>query len=302
MLNRYLFNGEGNMRLANVDGHAVVLTDADKGFDVATASGGEFGPGLPEVYRRWPDFLDWASSTAAHAHEATAFVAAQLGPPSPAPSQVFAVGANYGKHVAETGREVPKDLAVFTKFPSCITGPYDTVVIRSDYVDWETELVVIIGAQARDVPASDAWSHVAGVTVGQDISERILQRTSPRNQYCLPKSMPGFGPTGPWLVTVDELDDPDDLELSCTVNGEPQQQARTSDMVFSVPQIIARLSEFCPLLPGDVIFTGTPAGVGGAQDPPRFLTAGDVLASRIGGIGEMSNKFADEGMRITYRA
>ena len=290
------------MRLASAGGRAVVLTTEDRGYDVHAASEGEFGPGIQHLYDRWDSFRDWSDGLDLAGVELTTIGRELLGPPAPAPRQVFAVAANYGKHVAETGREVPKDLGIFTKFPSCITGPYDRVVIRSDYVDWETELVVIIGRQAQDVAAADAWTCVAGVTVGQDLSERILQRTSPRNQYCLPKSMPGFGPIGPYLVTTDELADPDDLELSCTLNGARQQHARTSDMVFSVPQIVARLSELCILLPGDVIFTGTPGGVGAAQDPPRYLRDGDVLVSRIEGVGEMSNQFTDHGQRITYRS
>jgi 2,4-didehydro-3-deoxy-L-rhamnonate hydrolase len=288
------------MRLANVDGRAVVITGATSGYDVDIASGGEFGPDLPALYARWESFRAWAAGVTSP--ETVQIAREQLGPPSPAARQVFAVGANYGKHVAETGREVPKDLAIFTKFPSCIAGPFDAVEIRSDYVDWETELVVIVGTAAQDVPEQDAWSYVAGVTVGQDLSERILQRTSPRNQYCLPKSMPGFGPVGPYLVTIDELANPDDLALGCTVNGEAQQDARTSDMVFSVPQIIARLSELCLLLPGDLIFTGTPGGVGAAQDPPRYLADGDVLVSWIDGVGEMENRLTDHGKRIAYRS
>jgi 2,4-didehydro-3-deoxy-L-rhamnonate hydrolase len=288
------------MRLANVEGRAVVLTDAGSGYDVAVASEGAFGPGIHDLYDRWESFRNWAASGSPR--DSVPVERSQIGSPSPSPRQVFAVGANYGKHVAETGREVPKDLAIFTKFPSCIVGPYDSVTIRSDYVDWETELVVVIGREAADVQEADAWSYVAGVTVGQDLSERILQRTSPRNQYCIPKSMPGFGPTGPYLVTIDELANPDDLALSCTVNGDPMQMARTTDMVFSVPEIIARLSELCRLLPGDLIFTGTPGGVGAAQDPPRYLSDGDILVSHIEGIGDMENRFVDHGKRITYRS
>jgi 2,4-diketo-3-deoxy-L-fuconate hydrolase len=289
------------MRLANVEDRAVVLTAAGSGYDVADASDGAFGPDIHDLYEHWESFRAWAA--AASPPDSAPVLRSQLGPPSPTPRQVFAVGANYGKHVAETGREVPKDLTLFTKFPSCIVGPYDSVTIRSDYVDWETELVAVIGRATTDeVPEADAWSYVAGVTVGQDLSERILQRTSPRNQYCMPKSMPGFGPIGPHLVTVDELANPDDLGVSCTLNGDPMQQARTTDMLFSVPQIIARLSELCQLLPGDLIFTGTPGGVGAAQDPPRYLSDGDILVSHIEGIGEMENRFVDHGKRIAYRS
>ena len=290
------------MRLASASGRAVVLTADKRGYDVQAASRGEFGPGIQSLYDSWDSFRQWSADLDDGAQDHIAVQHDQLGPPAPTPRQVFAVGANYGKHVAETGRELPKDLAIFTKFPSCITGPFDRVALRSDYVDWETELVVVIGRAPQDVAEADAWSCVAGVTVGQDLSERVLQRTSPRNQYCLPKSMPGFGPIGPYLVTTDELDDPDDLELSCTLNGAPQQHARTTDMVFSVRQIIARLSELCSLLPGDVIFTGTPGGVGAAQNPPRYLRDGDVLVSRIEGVGEMSNQFTDHGQRISYRS
>lgn len=290
------------MRLASVSGRAVVLTSEDHGYDVQAASHGEFGPGIQDLYDGWDRFRRWSLGAIPAGEEQVPVGRHELGPPAPAPRQVFAVGANYGKHVAETGRELPKDLAIFTKFPSCITGPYDRVVIRSDYVDWETELVVVMGRAAQHVTETEAWSYVAGLTVGQDLSERVLQRTSPRNQYCLPKSMPGFGPIGPYLVTLDEIGDPDDLELSCTVNGEQQQRARTSDMVFSVQQVISRLSELCSLLPGDLIFTGTPAGVGGAQDPPRYLRDGDVLVTRIDGVGEMSNQFVDYGERISYRS
>lgn len=286
------------MKLANFNNRAVVLTGPDVGFDVATASSDVFGPEVQDCYLAWTEFRAWASSGPSNG--TVRIDRNELGPPSPEPRQIFAIGANYGKHVAETGREVPKDLAVFTKFPSCLIGPYESVTIRSDNVDWETELVIIMGRTAENVAESDAWSYVAGVTVGQDISERVLQRTSPRNQYCLPKSMPGFGPIGPYLVTVDELPTPDDLALSCMLNGEIQQDARTSDMVFPVPSIIARLSQLCRLLPGDLIFTGTPAGVGAAQDPPRFLRGGDVLVSQIAGVGSMENRFVDMGERITY--
>jgi len=156
-------------------------------------------------------------------------------------------------------------------------------------VDWEVELVVVVGRRAENVAEEHAWSHVAGVTVGQDLSERAVQMTGPVPQFSLGKSFPGFGPIGPAIVSSDELSDPDDLELACSVDGEVLQRGRTRDMVFSVPELVARISAVCPLLPGDIIFTGTPPGVGMARTPPRFLSGGTTLVSTIEGVGELRN-------------
>jgi 2,4-didehydro-3-deoxy-L-rhamnonate hydrolase len=157
-------------------------------------------------------------------------------------------------------------------------------------VDWEVELVVVIGHRCDRVPERAAWSHIAGVMVGQDLSERQLQLSGPAPQFSLGKSFPGFGPVGPELVTVDELANPDDLALGCRLEGgEILQNGSTRDLIFAVPELIARLSAVCPLLPGDLIFTGTPAGVGGGRTPPKFLQPGDVLVSWIDGVGELRN-------------
>ena len=147
----------------------------------------------------------------------------------------------------------------------------------------------MIGRRADRVSAERAWEHVAGLTVGQDFSERVVQMVGPVPQFSLGKSYPGFGPLGPCLVTPDELADRDDLSLECTVNGEQVQKGRTSQMIFPVAELIARLSAICPLLPGDVIFTGTPAGVGMARTPPRYLSPGDEVVSTIEGIGSLRN-------------
>jgi len=146
---------------------------------------------------------------------------------------------------------------------------------------------VVIGARARDVGSGDAWAAVAGLTVGQDISDRALQLAGATPQFSLGKSRPGYGPIGPWLVTPDEFDDPDDLAISCTLNGEVVQAARTASLIHSVPSIVSYLSSVVVLWPGDVIFTGTPAGVGFTRTPPRYLAGGDELVSSIQGIGEL---------------
>jgi len=287
------------VRMATMGGRATVVS-AEGRFDVETASRGRFPPDPSGVYERWEEFRDWAAETgppddAPLDAEAAGVDPAHLGAPSPAPRQVFAIGRNYRDHAAEGGFSPPDSLVVFTKFPSCVVGPHTPLVLPSDRVDWEIELVVVLGRRAEHVTAEDAWSYVAGLTVGQDYSERTLQFAGPHPQFSLGKSFAGFGPTGPWLVTPDVFRDPDDLELECTINGERVQKARTSSLIFPVPELIARLSAVCPLLPGDLIFTGTPAGVGVARTPQRFLVPGDEVVSRIEGIGNLHQRCASAG-------
>jgi len=287
------------MRIASDAGRLTLMTGARMGVDVQTESGGQFGADPQAVYDRWDEFRQWAATV--DAGSARPVEPSTLGLPTPSPRQVFAVGANYADHIGETGRETPKDLAIFTKFPSCLTGPFDPVAIPSEKVDFEAELVVVIGRRTEQVSAAQAWSRVAGLAVGQDISERILQRTSPRNQYCMAKSMPTFGPVGPFVVTPDELSDPDDLAIRCEVNGEVLQNGRTKQLIFSVAEIVVRLSQLCILLPGDLIFTGTPAGVGSLRTPPRFLSPGDVIVTEIEGLGRMENHCVPAAVRLEYR-
>jgi 2-keto-4-pentenoate hydratase/2-oxohepta-3-ene-1,7-dioic acid hydratase in catechol pathway len=220
-----------------------------------------------------------------------------LGSPSPTPRQVFAIGLNYSDHAKESGFAQPENLPpVFTKFQTCITGP-DTIVVipEGGNVDWEVELVAVIGKEAKNVSAAEAWDYVAGLTIGQDISERVSQLRGPAPQFGLGKSFPGFGPVGPWLVTVDEFANPDDLELGCSLDGEEVQKGRTSELIFSVPALIQGLSATATLLPGDIIFTGTPAGVGLGRSPQRFIQPGETLVSRVEGIGEMTQTFVSAG-------
>jgi len=157
--------------------------------------------------------------------------------------------------------------------------------------DWEIELVVVIGARAFQVSAAEAWQYVAGLTAGQDLSDRLMQMAATPPQFSLGKSYPGFSPMGPYLVTPDEFDNPDDLTLGCAVNGEEMQKGRTRDLIFTVAELIEYLSGAVPLLPGDVIFTGTPAGVGMGRSPQRFLRAGDDLVSFVAGVGELRQRF-----------
>lgn len=277
------------MRVGNLAGRLVIVTGAGA-IDVESASGGRFGPEPQAVYDQWAEFAGWAAS--ADDAAAQPYEPAQLGAPAPAPRQSFGIGLNYRDHVAESGLTVPDQPSVFTKFPSCISGPHSDVVLPpGGHTDWEVELVAVIGTTARHVSEGAAWSHVAGLTVGQDISERISQLAGSPAQFSLGKSFPGFGPTGPWLVTVDEFANPDDLELGCSVNGDQMQKARTSYLIISVPQLITKLSAVVTLLPGDIIFTGTPAGVGMGRNPQRWLAPGDEVVSYVEGIGELRQRF-----------
>jgi 2-keto-4-pentenoate hydratase/2-oxohepta-3-ene-1,7-dioic acid hydratase in catechol pathway len=277
------------VRVGNLDGRLVIIRGAGA-IDVESASGGRFGSDPQAVFGRWAEFAAWAADAGEEA--AQPFEPARLGPPAPAPRQAFGVGLNYHDHVQESGFTVPEQPSIFTKFPSCITGPCTEVVLPpGGHTDWEVELVAVVGAAARNVAAADAWGHVAGLTVGQDLSERIIQLSGPAPQFSLGKSFPGFAPTGPWLVTADEFADPDDIELGCSLNGEKVQQSRTSYLIISVPQLIVRLSAVLTLLPGDIIFTGTPAGVGMGRDPQRWLAPGDELVSYVEGIGELRQRF-----------
>lgn len=275
------------MRLVNVGGRLTLAIRPDLGTDVATASGGRFGPDPQSIFDEWDAFSSWAATVTAVPD--VEIVAESLLAPVPRPRQVFALALNYADHTAEAERAIPTAPIVFTKFPSCVAGPRDVVHLPAGNVDWEVELVVVIGRVADRVPEAQAWQYVAGLCAGQDISERLLQFSSAVPQLSLAKSMPGFGPLGPALVTPDEFDDPDDLALDCYVNDDLMQSSRTSQMVFSVPSIVSQISATCLMLPGDLIFTGTPAGVGARHDPPRFLQDGDVLVTHIEGIGELRN-------------
>jgi 2,4-didehydro-3-deoxy-L-rhamnonate hydrolase len=283
------------MRIANVNGRAQLVV-GDKALDIEAASEGRFGPAPGGIYDHWSDFRAWAAehpsdTTSGEGQELVTFDPLDCGPPSPTPRQVFAVALNYRAHAAESGSAPPNDPLIFAKYVSAFSGPVSEVQLPPGKVDWECELVAVIAHSARHIEAADGWSYVAGVTVGQDLSERVLQRSGPAPQYSLGKSHAGFAPTGPVLVTTDELTDPDDLAIGCEVNGQTMQAARTSQMIFPVPHLVAYLSTVVTLLPGDVIFTGTPEGVGMGRTPPVFLAPGDRLRSWIEGIGELHQRF-----------
>ncbi len=273
------------MRIASVKGRAALVL-GDEVADIETASGGAFGADPMSPYADWTAFREFADSVTAGTGP---LVEGDLDCPVPRPAQVFAIGLNYRSHAEESGMEVPTVPATFTKFPASLSGPFSDVDVSNGTADWEVELVAVIGRQAENVAEADAWEHVAGLTVGQDISDRVLQFAA-GSQFSLGKSRKGYGPLGPVVVTPDEFDDPDNLALGCSVGGEKMQDARTNDLVFGVPRLVADLSAILPLWPGDIIFTGTPAGIGATRQPPRFLRAGDVIESWVENIGTIRNR------------
>lgn len=274
------------VQFGTIDGELVLVRDGNA-LNVARASGGRLPADPLVALARWGEVLRWARGV----DFAGATPAERLGAVVPRPRQVFAIGLNYRPHAVEAGFEPPTAPLVFTKFPSCISGPDTVVSLPVGDVDWEVEIVAVVGEGGRQVPAERGWDVIAGLTVGQDLSERRLQHEGSPAQFSLGKSYSGFGPIGPLATTPDSFTDRDDIGLECVLNGERVQSASTSEMIFDIAHLVAAISDVCELYPGDLIFTGTPAGVGNRRRPPRYLRSGDTLVSRAEGIGEIRQQF-----------
>ncbi|MCB5275401.1 Ureidoglycolate lyase [Arthrobacter sp. SO5] len=268
------------MRIAVVASRAKIVRGTEA-FDIAEASGGRFGPDALDVYDKWEAFTAWAES--AELGPGVPFRPEDCDSPVPAPRQIFGIGLNYRAHQIESGLPAPAEPLVFGKFVTSVAGPVGDLVLFTDQVDWEVEAAVVIGRYARNVDEGEAWAYVAGITAAQDYSARDVQmRPAGTPQFSLGKSFPGYTPLGPALVSPDEFKDPDDIALSCSINGRLVQSSTTADMIFPVGEIIAYLSSILPLLPGDVILTGTPSGVGLGMTPPGYLKAGDQITTVVG--------------------
>lgn len=215
----------------------------------------------------------------------------RLGPPVAGTRTFIAIGLNYADHAKETGQELPAEPILFNKAASCISGPYDDVVYpkNSDRMDWECEIAFVIGRRARYVAEQDALRHIAGYCICNDVSERRFQ-TKRNGQWVKGKSAETFGPIGPWLVTTDEIEDPHSLAMSLDVNGIRKQTGSTATMIFQIPKLLAYVTEFMVLEPGDIVTTGTPPGVGSAKKPPEYLRPGDTMTLKIDGLGEQRQR------------
>ncbi|MDO5977477.1 fumarylacetoacetate hydrolase family protein [Flavivirga spongiicola] len=210
----------------------------------------------------------------------------RLGSPFCRPSKLVCVGLNYAKHAAEAGMAVPKEPVLFFKSTTAICGPNDDVIIpkNSEKTDWEVELAIVIGKKASYVEEADAFNHIAGYVLHNDVSERAFQ-IEKEGQWCKGKGCDTFAPVGPFIVTKDEIKNPNNLELWLDVNGERLQHSSTSDFIFNVQEVVSYISQYMTLLPGDVISTGTPFGVGLGFNPPKYLKPGDVMELGIEGLG-----------------
>ena len=275
------------MRFANRGGRAFVLKSPSAGWDLEKGSSGRFSWDPMQMWARHGEIAAWVADL----DEATAEPVRpeELDAPVPVPPSIIAIGLNYAEHAREAGFEPPTDLPpVFAKFPSSVTGAHGVVRLpEGGTVDWEVEVVAVVGKVMHDVEEAHVLSHLAGLTVGQDLSERSRQFSGPAPQFGLAKSYPGFTPIGPWVVSMDELDDPNDLRLGCSIDGEVVQSGTTAGLIFSISRSISELSRVLVLRPGDLVFTGTPDGVGMGLTPPRYLRSGEVLETWVDGIGRM---------------
>jgi 2-keto-4-pentenoate hydratase/2-oxohepta-3-ene-1,7-dioic acid hydratase in catechol pathway len=215
----------------------------------------------------------------------------RIGAPISGARQFIAIGLNYRKHAAESGMPIPKDPLVFNKAITCIQGPSDNIVQPkgSETMDWEVELAFVVGIKAQGVSRENALSHIAGYCLANDVSERDWQANR-SGQWVKGKSFDTFGPLGPWLVTADEVPDPQEIPLKLSVNGAVKQDSNTSDMIFTAAEILSHLSQFMTLLPGDVVVTGTPEGIGAVMKPPQFLKRGDVIELDGGILGSQRQR------------
>jgi 2,4-didehydro-3-deoxy-L-rhamnonate hydrolase len=280
------------MRIANLSGRSTIVTDEGL-VDVAQASKGAFSASIDKCVGQLDKLRAWHEAAKPPVTDPTTprelLGDARLGPVVANPHQIFAIGLNYRHHAEEMGLVLPKTPMVFTKFVSALTGPNAEVPIPSETTDFEAELVIVIGTTTRDVSVEDALDVVAGYCVGQDYSERTLQMRGTPAQFSLGKSYRNFAPIGPWLTSADEIDDPNALGIRCAVNETEYQNSNTSDMVFTVAEIVSYLSSVVELRQGDLVFTGSPHGVGQGQTPPVFLRPGDRVVTSIDHLGRIEN-------------
>jgi 2,4-diketo-3-deoxy-L-fuconate hydrolase len=274
-------------RFANLGGRSALVDSDGRWFDASRVTGGVIPVDPMDAWRRVDELHDAAGAIAGVKPDGN-LSDADVRPPIPSPKSVFAVGLNYRSHADESNMKVPDSPLIFTKFPGCLAGPRDPVILGGTADDYEAELVVVIGRGGRNIRRENAWGHVGGLTAGQDISDRALQFAAEPPHFDLGKSRDTYGPIGPVVVSPDSFADPGDLLITCDINGERRQEDRTSNLIFDIPALVSYLSSILTLSPGDLIFTGTPEGVGAAT--LRFLVDGDVITTTIDGIGTLTNR------------
>jgi len=273
------------------DNHPRIAVRAADGFiDLHTADAS-----LPTCMRQFLAMgqpgLQAAEKVIASGQQTFQLESVQLLAPVPEPQKVICIGLNYADHAAETGAQIPSQPVVFNKFPTSVRAHGDNIELPavSNSVDYEAELVVVIGTAGKNIAEEDALSHVAGYTCGHDVSARDWQKGTPGGQWLLGKTFDSFAPFGPELVTPDEAGDPGNLKIALRLNGQTLQDSTTAQLIFPVAHLIAHVSQCCTLLPGDVIFTGTPPGVGAARKPPIWLKPGDTAEVEIENLGILKN-------------
>lgn len=278
------------VRLASFHGRAhLVVGHDDFLVDIGRASHGLLPNDPMACFTRWDEVRSFARSVVAPNNAPKATIDT-LDCPVPQPRQIFAIGVNYRRHAEEMGSTLPNIPLTFTKFQSSLNAPGGDIPIVGDSCDYESEVVAVVSVGGRQIAESEAWNHIAGLCAGQDISDRQLQRSGTPPQFSLGKSRRGFTPIGPWVGDVYDHPKRNELMIGCTINGEVRQNASTNDMIFDIPQLVSYLSTICELYPGDIIFTGTPSGVGHGRKPPVYLHPGDVIETTLEGVGTLHNR------------
>ena len=269
------------------DGPQVGIIQNEKIAPIKSIDGSLDGASLKQVLRSLPAI----KSAAETVNYRYALSDVKLLAPISDPEKIICIGLNYADHAAESNAEIPSEPVVFNKFPTALRGPDENIELppQSDSVDYEAELVVVIGKEAKNISEANALDYVAGYMCGHDVSARDWQKHKPQGQWLCGKSFDSFAPIGPYLVTADEVSDPHNLNVKFRLNGTELQNSSTSQFIFNINQLLAYLSQVCTLKPGDLLFTGTPPGVGAARKPPVFLKPGDVAEVEIEGLGVLRN-------------
>lgn len=287
------------MRLVTYLGHSGPRVAARRGDELVDLNfvDASLPPTMSSLFAMSEDWLSRAKQAVADGESVPPHDITKIVSPIYPAKKIICIGLNYADHAAESGAEIPSEPVVFNKFPTALCGNGDPILLpaESTQVDYEAELVAVVGRGGRRIAEKNALQHIAGYCCGHDVSARDWQKGTPGGQWLLGKTFDNFAPLGTDLVTADEIGDPHNLRIQLRLNGETMQDSSTSQLIFSVPQLVAHVSKVCTLEPGDLIFTGTPPGVGAARKPPVFLKDGDQVEVEIENIGVLSNPVVADG-------